>query len=369
MIIKKIQQPASYPQNQICDAYSENNNNVYNCGYINNKLKFLPTNLVNGLAENSIKSINAREETENYYAIGKDAFALGEYTEASGQHSHAEGHYTTASGSTSHAEGYSTKAAGFTSHAEGCVTESLGEGSHAEGHYTKASSDGAHAEGLGTIASGVNQHVQGKYNIANSNYAHIVGNGESEEARSNCHTIDFNGDAWFKGDVFVYSNGGTGWDEGSCRLQPTSEKVTELNFNATHMQYPSALAIVEEGYYMPNETITIGGQNIDTAIMIFGNVTSATKSLITMVKMPKSLKFINSITCSHLQVEARGISGYLNGNAGFNEFYNTSGYTIDCCKVDDYTIRLLVNKSSAWTNTTNNTPIVLYGEVTFFLSE
>lgn len=169
--------------------------------------------------------------------------------------------------------------------------------------------------------------------------------------------------------MFVYSNGGTGWDEGSCRLQPTSEKVTELNFNATHMQYPSALAIVEEGYYMPNETITIGGQNIDTAIMIFGIVTSATKSLITMVKMPKSLKFINSITCSHLQVEARGISGYLNGNAGFNEFYNTSGYTIDCCKVDDYTIRLLVNKSSAWTNITNNTPIVLYGEVTFFLSE
>lgn len=368
MIIKKIQQPASYPENQICDGYSENNNNVYNCGYINNKLKILPTNLVNGLAENSIKSANAREETENYYAIGKDAFALGEYTEASGVHSHAEGHYTTASGSTSHAEGYSTKAAGFTSHAEGCVTESLGEGSHAEGHYTKASSDGAHAEGLGTIASGANQHVQGKYNIANSNYAHIVGNGESEEARSNCHTIDFNGNAWFKGDVFVYSEGGTGQDGGSCRLQPTSQRVIELSPNVTHMQYPSALAIVEDGYYMPNNIVTIGGLNIQTAIIIYGLVTSGTTSLITMVKMPKSLKFIDdNIICNHLQVEARGIKGYLNDQPGFNEFANTSGYTITCRKVDDYTISMIVERSSTWGNTTNNTPIVLYGEATFVL--
>lgn len=67
----------------------------------------------------------------------------------------------------------------------------------AKGNYS-------HAEGQGTIATGNHQHVQGKYNIedTNNSYAHIIGNGNSS-TRSNIHTVDWNGNAWFAGNVSV----------------------------------------------------------------------------------------------------------------------------------------------------------------------
>ena len=78
----------------------------------------------------------------------------------------------------------------------------------------------SHSEGRGTVAAGTSQHVQGEYNIidpeydindstARGKYAHIVGNGRIS-APSNAHTLDWSGNAWFQGDVYV---GGTGQDD------------------------------------------------------------------------------------------------------------------------------------------------------------
>ena len=39
MKIKKTQQPAQYPQNQIHDVYSESTSDIYNCNFINNMLE------------------------------------------------------------------------------------------------------------------------------------------------------------------------------------------------------------------------------------------------------------------------------------------------------------------------------------------
>lgn len=63
-------------------------------------------------------------------------------------------------------------------------------------------------------------HVQGKYNydIYNMDIAHIVGNGESDDTRSNAHTLDWEGNAWFAGDVYVGSTSGVNKDEGSKKL-------------------------------------------------------------------------------------------------------------------------------------------------------
>ena len=99
------------------------------------------------------------------------------------------------------AEGDSTIASGESSHAEGEGTEATGNVSHAEGGNTTASGDFSHAEGDRTIASSENQHVQGKLNIEDTEnkYAHIVGNGTSNTARSNAHTLDWNGNGWYKG--------------------------------------------------------------------------------------------------------------------------------------------------------------------------
>lgn len=151
--------------------------------------------------------------------ILKNSAVQGKETVASGQASHAEGYQTTASGDNSHAEGYDTKASGFAAHAEGSNTVASNIYSHAEGIDTKATGPYSHAEGESTVASGTDQHVQGRRNIKDENdkYAHIVGNGNSTKA-SNAYTLDWEGNAWFAGDVYVHSTSGTNKDEGSVRL-------------------------------------------------------------------------------------------------------------------------------------------------------
>ena len=107
-------------------------------------------------------------------------------------------------GVNSTAMGDNVEASGDYSHAEGDTTKASEISSHAEGHYTEASGAYSHAEGNYTTASGENQHVQGKYNIEDTEgkYAHIVGNGD-ENARSNAHTLDWDGNAWFSGNVSI----------------------------------------------------------------------------------------------------------------------------------------------------------------------
>lgn len=141
---------------------------------VNETIDTMPSNLVNGKAKGSIRSIYAYDETGKL--LGEYAQAFGENTIASGIHSHAEGNITTASG------------------------------------------DCSHAEGLYTIASGENQHVQGKYNISDTTSAHIVGNGTERNTRSNAHTLDWSGNAWFAGDIYTGSTSGTNKDDGSVKL-------------------------------------------------------------------------------------------------------------------------------------------------------
>ena len=170
---------------------------------VNETIDTMPSNLKNGIAEGSLRTVSSAEESDSY-KLGKYAFAEGQDTKASGDGSHAEGYNTTASNSKSHAEGYNAKA--------------LGEISHAEGSYTTASGSISHAEGWGTVASGEYQHVQGKNNISDTTSAHIVGNGSSNSNRSNAHTLDWQGNAWFAGDVYTGSTSGTNKDDGSVKL-------------------------------------------------------------------------------------------------------------------------------------------------------
>ena len=129
--------------------------------------------------------------------------AEGSGTTASGLYSHAESSCTTASGEGSHAEGNGTTASGNYSHTEGISTTASGNYSHAEGRATTTSGIASHAEGNYTIAKSDYQHVQGKYNIEDTTgtYAHIVGNGTSDTARSNAHTLDWQGNAWYQGKI------------------------------------------------------------------------------------------------------------------------------------------------------------------------
>ena len=267
--------------------------------YVDELTANIPTNLLNGTAEGSLRGVNTLSEDDSYtmgvnaFAIGngtkasgKNSFASGQSVEATGSYAHAEGYSTfataaaahaegydthataryahaegastTASGNNSHAEGNSTTSSGHYSHAEGNFTTAAGAYSHAEGNYaettdggtyshvegsyTKATKTGAHAEGNHTEANGafshtegyytkagsMYQHVRGKYNILDdaSIYATIVGNGDADTNRKNIHTLDWDGNAWLAGDVYVGSNSGIQKDEGSKKLA-TEEFVLE----------------------------------------------------------------------------------------------------------------------------------------------
>ena len=141
------------------------------------------------------KAIGSNSHAEGYMSIvsANCAHAEGYRTEASGQYSHAEGHSSLSSGDYSHAEGYFSSASGQYSHAEGHSTISSGDYAHVEGYRTEASGQYSHAQNIGTIAQESYQSVIGKYNKVVNNAAFIVGNGTSENARSNAFIVDWDG--------------------------------------------------------------------------------------------------------------------------------------------------------------------------------
>ena len=194
-------------------------------------------------------------------AVGANSHAEGEETVARGGASHAEGMYTYANSGNSHAEGYFSVANGMASHAEGMSTIAEGPVSHAEGSDSIANGRASHAEGAHTIASGENQHVQGIYNIEDTEgkYAHIVGNGSSYhngvtdvENRSNAHTLDWDGNAWFQGNVSV---NGTPTNDNDLITKKyvdnklsglTIIKITQAEYDALETKDPNTLYLIIE---------------------------------------------------------------------------------------------------------------------------
>ena len=185
-------------------------------------LNRVPTTITSGSNDTTI--IDAWKSKKFTLAKGLSSHAEGTNALALNNSSHAEGYETTAMGVYSHAEGYCTAANGYASHAECGLTIASGNHTHAEGYETTASGVCSHAEGNGTIASGHHSHVQGKYNIedSSSTYAHIVGNGTAEDARSNAHTLDWSGNAWFAGTI-----------EGKAIILPSSTEGSTKRFKIT----------------------------------------------------------------------------------------------------------------------------------------
>lgn len=143
-------------------------------------------------------------------ARGENAHAEGTFSIAPGCSAHAEGSNSEATGYASHAEG-GGYASGMCSHAEGLRARAKHDFSHAEGKETVASGTASHAEGDSTIANGRNQHVQGRFNVEDNDnkFADIVGNGSSEgveTVRSNAYALDWDGNLYLKGGVYVNCN-------------------------------------------------------------------------------------------------------------------------------------------------------------------
>lgn len=114
----------------------------------------------------------------------------------------------------------------------------------------------------------------------------------------------------------------------------------------------------ESLFYKSGDTLSITSYT-DLNGFITSSATSVSFSLYT----PKNLANITSITVTSFTGTLRGISGYLNKQTTAKNWLSDSNYTITATKMSDNMIRIVCDKSSAFTNVTNNTPVSYYGTV------
>lgn len=138
----------------------------------------------------------------------KGAFAAGAWCSVTGSRGFAEGFSNTAGpGSYSHVKGQRSIAAGACSSAEGDGVRAYGRASHVEGGgtYSDASQEYVH---VGGVNNAVSQETGKTVSITRYNadgeavstgtrqlgkYAEVIGNGDSDQARSNARTLDWEG--------------------------------------------------------------------------------------------------------------------------------------------------------------------------------
>lgn len=151
---------------------------------------------------------NVSSKIESYDGVGNGSFSIGRKDNTTiGSESATLNVNCEASGVQSFASGYEAKAQGNYSRAEGYFSVSSGVASHAENRGAVASGDYSHCEGHDTEAASECQHVSGKYNVVDSNdtYAEIIGNGTSDNARSNARTLDWQGNERLAGGQTLFA--------------------------------------------------------------------------------------------------------------------------------------------------------------------
>ena len=158
------------------------------------------------------------------------AFGIGHYLYESSQKGFACGSNNRLQGILEFVSGTGNYSNGYASHVEGASNQMHGKYAHAEGAYNENYGYACHVEGRGNIADGGRgpsngkpQHVEGQYNVQDGTqtYAHIVGNGTSKSDRSNAHTLNYDGTAWYANAVKV---GGT--SETDAKTLATEDFVT-----------------------------------------------------------------------------------------------------------------------------------------------
>ena len=243
----------------------------------------------------------AHAEGSNSIASNVAAHAEGNGTTASSANAHAEGYQTVASHVEAHAEGYRAVASGPMSHAEGSDSTASGPMSHAEGSDSIAYGSMSHAQNYYTIANGQSSTAAGKFNVPDSydswtewvtetsysvgdkvkvtttsdnvttvkgyvcktannsstfttsewtavpemNYAEIIGNGTADDARSNARALDWDGNEYLQGNIYVGCNadstGGTKLLPGTQPFTVTLDTVTNTSGSYTHTTQNSSI--------------------------------------------------------------------------------------------------------------------------------
>lgn len=135
-------------------------------------------------------------------------------------------------------------------------------------------------------------------------------------------------------------------------VDANGEPVVELNGSAA---WRTALGLT----YAANNTFSV------TEAVIGGLVTNNASRLLFDVNVDKSLENISTVTVTAMTGHTAGVSGVIDSNSSAStNLLTKSGYTISATKLSNYTVRIMINKSSAFTNATTATPFAYYGTFT-----
>ena len=164
---------------------------------------------------NDVSGLRACAIGSKNEASGDDAMAFGLQNKATGKYSRAFGRRNIASGNQSFADGQKTIASGAISHAEGDGCRAAAVGSHAEGGgtYADASQSYTHVGGVNNaVSTAIGKTVTiTRYNEDGTvdststrtlgKYAEVIGNGDSDQSRSNARTLDWDGNEELAGSI------------------------------------------------------------------------------------------------------------------------------------------------------------------------
>ena len=212
-----------------------------------------------------------------------------------------------------------------------------GYGNTANGQYSAVlcgqhnETKGACSAVLGTRnkSSAQGSLAYGTYNDAtNINLLEIVGNGTADNARSNARTLDKNGNETIAGALAV-------GDAATTRVNLGIAFASGDSFSTSY------------------------------SWMLNGIVTSDAKQLVFDAELPKMISGV-SVSVSSLKGNVRGVNGYVDGSS--NPEWTGSAYTTTVTKLDGYRVRFTINKSTAFSNAANNTPVAFWGSFSLSFS-
>ena len=122
---------------------------------------------------------------------------------------------------------------------------------------------------------------------------------------------------------------------------------------------PAAWRSALELCYAANDTYSSG------TTIIGGVVTNSAKRLLFIATVDKSLENIRTVTVTDLHGHTAGVAGVIYGNTSASvDLKNKSGYTVTATKINNNTVRIQIDKSTAFTNASTATPFTIYGYFT-----
>lgn len=120
------------------------------------------------------------------------------------------------------------------------------------------------------------------------------------------------------------------------------------------------LLTVDDLYYKAGDTYS------GTYMVINGLITSSSKGLRFGLSVPKMLDNITTVTVTSMTGTLRSVLGYIDSDSSIRDV--TSLGTVTTTIRNSNYITIAVDASTAFTNVTNNTPIVYYSNSSFTLT-